>query len=176
MKIRITDLPIEGLKITDSLCAESLQNRLNADDQEQFLILNAPAVNLVASPLGSSGAQIQGDISVEFKQKCSLCLDLAPRTIKLPINLQIRIKPKDSTDVFEDDIGIVYIEEESIELSDVLEETILLSIDIFWHPEFESKNKNCSICKKTKESLGLMENNQKATFKDLIETVSKKLN
>jgi uncharacterized metal-binding protein YceD (DUF177 family) len=173
MKVRITDLPLEGLNIQEPLNIESLNARLQDDQKSPFSVLEAPIANIRILPLGQDGAQVSGFITASYKQECSLCLEPADRNVKLPVEFQIRIKPTDadSSQDFEDDVGMVFIEDETAILDETLEEIFILSLDLFWHPSFnkdKDSKERCAICKKTREQIGIADAAPKSTLADLL--------
>lgn len=179
MKIRITDLPLDGLNIQEKLNLESLISRLNEQKSSPFNVFEAPEAHLRLLALGQDGAQVSGFITASYKQECSLCLDPANRNVKLPVEFQIRIKPTESdrTQDFEDDVGIVFVEDENVTLDDTLEEIFILSLDLFWRPSFAQGvdfKERCSICAKTREEIGIADAAAKSTLADILSKSTRK--
>jgi hypothetical protein len=54
----------------------------------------------------------------------------------------------------------------------MIEEEIILTLSIFWHPEFT--NEKCSSCSRTKASLGVTEKSDGLSLGDLMTAAAKK--
>lgn len=169
MKIRITDIPAEGLKVQDTLPLEELNSRMNEGSNTEFNFLSAPLVKLEVHRAGE-GAEVEGSVSAEFSQGCSLCLDSLPRSSVVPVSFQLRQRKGERGE--EDDIGMIYYDGDSVDLQEAIEECLILSLSLFWHPEFiEDK---CTQCKRSRKDLGLGKPNEKLTLGNLIQQASKK--
>lgn len=150
MKVRIKDIPAEGLKVTDNLPLDELNARMNEGSSTEFTFLKPPAVRLLISKVGES-AEVEGEVSAEYSQGCSLCLESLPRIASVPISFQLRQRRGERGE--EDDIGMIYYDGDSVDLREVVEECLILSLSLFWHPEFNGDS--CSQCNRTRKDLGL---------------------
>ena len=167
MKIRINDLPEKGLNAAEIIDQKGINVRLQDPENNQFQFIVPLSCTVTATPLGKAGAQIKGTVESKYTQGCSLCLENVPRDLHHTFEFQLRKKREG--EMVEDDVGIFYFAGDNVELDSIIEEEIILSLSIFWHPEFESKK--CSVCKKDKSTLGVQETDDKPTLGDLLKLV-----
>lgn len=149
MKIRISDIPAEGLNINDTIPLEPLNARLQAGEQCDISFLEAPRVNLTVHR-NPGGAQTSGTIKSRYSQPCSLCLDEVGRDIEIGFDYILQHKNPGDADTTEDsldDVGIIFFEGEHIELDDSIQESLILALSRFWHPPLKPDG-SCSICHK----------------------------
>lgn len=149
MKIRISDIPAEGLNINDTIALEPLNARLQAGEPCDIYFLQAPRVSLMVRR-NPGGAQTSGTISSRYKQPCSLCLDEVERDIEISFDYILQHKSPatdDPTGGSLDDVGIIFFEGEHVDLEDSIQESLILSLSRFWHPPLKPDG-SCSICHK----------------------------
>lgn len=172
MKVRITDIPYEGLAVEADLPLKALNARLSEGEggNEGFEFLSAPRVSLRVFKT-SHGGEVKGKVTGKYTQTCSLCLDGIERALDLDTHFVVRQRPEgaspDSPD-FCDDVGIFYFDGEHVDLEDILQEIIMLSFDMYWHPPLDEK-KTCTLCRKEFNELKAEEEEQKpSTFSELL--------
>jgi uncharacterized metal-binding protein YceD (DUF177 family) len=153
MKIRISDIGPAGLKVNDNIPLEPLNKRMNEAKSNDILFTQKPEVEVLVHKT-PNGAQVKGNAKVKYTQPCSLCIKELERELDVPINyiFQRRTpielsKSKDGEDNYLDDIGICYFSGEHIELEELVQESLILSLDHFYKPERNEKNE-CKICGK----------------------------
>ncbi len=156
MKIKIRDIGPNGLNVNDHIALEPLNVRMNEAKSNDIIFTSDPEVeiNVRKTP---NGAEIKGVASAKFNQPCSLCIKELDRTIKAELNFvfqrrssQAVIRAKDKNfddDFYQDDIGITYFDGEFLELENLIQECIILSLDPYYRP-VQDENKNCTICGK----------------------------
>ena len=147
MRIRVSDIPYSGLKVADSLSLEALNARMQEGQGSDIIFTSAPKVNLTIFKT-DSGAECKGKVISSYTQACSLCLKELPKPLELDANFifkRINTKPSED-DLPEDEIGINYFAGDHIELEDMIQESLILSLSLYWHPPTDSSG-NCSECK-----------------------------
>ena len=166
MKVRMSDIPPQGLPISATMSLEALNTRMNEGRNNDITFTQAPKVELtVFKALG--GGEAKGTITAKYRRPCGLCSDELeqPLTIRADFIIKDRPTPKRSRDddhdqkdkqvgavgddgEFADDVGIFFYEGDNFELEEPLQELLILSLSPFWHPERDKKTGNCSLCGK----------------------------
>lgn len=150
MRIRIRDISPSGLKISDSISLESLNNRMAEGKSSDIVFISAPQAELLVTKT-MSGAQVQGKVYANYTQCCGACPEIVGRLASADIGIIFQERPlQDSGDdgvEYEDDIGLVYFEGDHIELEELLQEALILTLDPYWRPDCDN-NGVCSYCKK----------------------------
>lgn len=164
MKVRIVDISPKGLHVTEELPLEPLNERMRQGKSQGVIFTAAPRVD--ATIFGNtSGAELKGTITSKYRQECSLCLEEKERTVTINTHFHLKQKPEGSE--IEDDIGIVYYEGEHADLDEVLQEELILSLSLYWHPPFDN-DERCKECLKRRSELGLASQKTGATLGDLL--------
>lgn len=144
IKVRISTLPSKGHTIASTLDLESLNQRMRECQTNDIEFTVAPSfeITLRKAPFG---AEAYGHIEAQFTQNCSRCLDPRPRKISLQCNAVIKERPQ--PDSVEDDISLIFSDNDYIDLSNHLEEMLILKIDSFWSPPLntQAKCKDCGL-------------------------------
>ncbi|MBX7137735.1 MAG: YceD family protein [Oligoflexia bacterium] len=147
MKIRIADIGPEGLAIDDTLDFEALNQRMQEGHETDIRFTAAPKVSLHVTRT-PSGADTKGKIKGTFTQGCSLCARDVPRHIEVSADYvlqQIHSKEFGQSPESLDDIGIVFFEGDGLDLRDTLEQSLILAMDQFWHPQL-NQDGSCVHC------------------------------
>ncbi len=150
LRVRISDIPPRGLEVKHTLPLDPLNVRLMEGSGSDILFTQPPYVELLVQKT-LTGAEAKGGVRTAYSQPCSLCLDKLPRPAEIPLDLIFKkismheIKSADDANEFEDDIGVSYFAGDHIELEELIQEIIILSLDIFWHPPRDKKG-NCETC------------------------------
>jgi len=147
MLIRITDIPASGLKINETMDLEPLNLRLQEGKPTEIRFTAPPQVNLVIHRT-SSGAEVTGKLRAKLIQPCSRCVAELERELELEINYTLQqLTPRSSpiTDETDQDIGMVYFDGEHVELDETLQESLILGLDLFWHPPLRADG-SCTQC------------------------------
>lgn len=137
MKIRVTDLPPSGATIESDLSVENLNARMNEAKGNDIRFLSAPQLSLHLRP-EKGGVEVRGTVDSSYAQPCSRCLE----EVRTPLHsdIQLTLKPKQSrpgvdrmttSAEWADDVGIVYFDGEHIDLEDVIQECLILSLSPF---------------------------------------------
>ena len=159
MKVRITDIGPRGLKVNDNIPLEPLNARMNLSRNNDIVFTTSPAADLLVHQT-PFGAQVKGSVKASYKQPCSLCILELDRDTEVeidyvfqrrnpvPINKSSKSKHDDiEEEDLEDDVGICYFQGEHIELEELLQESLILSIDQYYRPKEDEKG-DCSVCGK----------------------------
>jgi hypothetical protein len=172
MKVRIADIPPQGLPISATMSLEALNTRMNEARNNDIVFTSAPKVTLtIFKALG--GAESKGTVKTTYRRPCGLCLDELDRELTIKADFIIKDKPptkrpreleratkntgatkeKESEPIlddgeFADDVGIFFYEGDNFELEGPLQELLILALPAFWHPHREKVSGNCSHCGK----------------------------
>lgn len=150
MKVRLSDIPHSGLKVNDILPLDALNTRMSEGEHKDLVFTQAPQVELVVSRT-QSGAETKGIVRTKYRQACSRCLENMERDLEIAANFILQPKPdpeeiSDDVDAdYTDDVGIAYFEGEHIDLEDLLQEALILSLTLYWAPPCDQKG-NCTQC------------------------------
>ncbi len=160
MKIRIDDLPPEGLTINDSIPLEPLNARMSEGRYKNIVFITSPKVELTVHKTQEGGAETRGKISSRYKQDCGRCADILERDIEVDANFTLLNRPQEEPQHTEsdddeegetlakeyiDDVGLIYFEGETVDLEDMVQETLILALSPFWSPPCDDKG-DCSLC------------------------------
>ncbi len=144
MKVRVSDIPPEGLEIADILPLEALNARMAEGPGNDVFFCFPPQVRLHLFAR-KGGTEISGSITAKLEQPCTRCLE----TVSAQFNreIQLFLKPKEdrpgidrrmNSDEWEDDVGIVYFNGDTIDLEDILQESLILSVS-----PYDLKHESC---------------------------------
>jgi len=163
MKIRFGDLPWEGLKVDEVISLEGLNARLQEGSSHGIEFLAAPRVELTMRRT-QGGAEARGRVTGRFRQPCALCIEGIERHAEVPLNYTFKPRPEETAgalpeDEYTDDIGVVFFTGEHIELEGLVQEALILSFSIYWHPPIDPFGK-CSQCGLTAEQRGMADKEQ----------------
>lgn len=169
MKVRISDISPAGLLINETISLDSLNERMALGRSKEIVFTEAPHVSLVIRKT-ASGAETVGTVSSKYRQPCSLCLKEADREITAEANYILKPRPpveeRGPNDSFEDDVGIVYYDDDHVELEETLQEALILLLSIYWHPPLDKDGK-CTKCGCSTRDLGIESAPSKTTLGDL---------
>lgn len=151
MNIRISDLPYEGIEISDTIPLQALNARLQEGRETDIIFTTPPKVEIMAYRR-TEGAEIQGTVSTKYRQPCGRCVEEIERDLQVEANYILKPKPiglktktKDSDYV--GDIGIIYYEGDHLEIESVIQESLIISLSIYWSAPLDKSGK-CTICGK----------------------------
>lgn len=150
MKVRISDIPHTGLKVSDILPLDALNARMSTGRGNDIVFTVAPQVDLLINKT-QSGAETKGLVKTKYRQQCARCLEDFEKPLEISADLTLHHKPsalelpENVEATFTDDVGIAYFEGDSIDLEDILQEMLILSLSLYWAPECDKEGK-CSWC------------------------------
>lgn len=151
MRIRVSDLRPEGLKVNDDIPLDALNQRMNEAASNDIVFTSPPSVELTVHKT-PQGAQVKGTAAARYKQPCSLCLEELERETKVKIEYVFQRKSPlelarrdDDANNFYDDVGICYFSGEHIELEELIQESLILSMTPFFRPPQNEKGE-CVAC------------------------------
>ncbi len=132
-KVRVSDIPQEGLSLVFELSLDLLSKRINEPlNISSESSLSQPAVIFskpvpVRLDLRSDGQTVEmsGNMTSEYKTLCGRCGEEARKCLDIPVDLIF--KPKRNNNDF-DDIGYVVYQGEVLDCTEALEELLILSI------------------------------------------------
>lgn len=129
------------------------------------------------------GAETRGSVNARYRQPCSRCIEGIERDIAIEANLIFKAKPADlanrppgeEDEDYIDDVGISYFEGEHIDLESILQETLILSLSIYWHPPVDRTGK-CTVCSLfyNDTSLGKGSPERRTTLGELMQAAARK--
>lgn len=138
MKVRVPDIPVEGLAVDFEVDARHLARRIEQVEQARSGpgSVSGPHYEITASPqvnarLVREGSVVhfRADTDVTFKTVCSRCAEETETVVDVPI--QLRLKPKSQRAVIgadDEELDFGIYEGEEIDCSDVAEEYIVLAL------------------------------------------------
>ena len=151
MKIRISDIPPRGLKVNDTLPLDGLNHRMRQGQDQDIIFLADPEVELTIFKT-PGGANARGFVRTRYRQSCSRCLEPVERDLEVEVSLVLQhTAERDSRNAASseepalEDIGIVFFDQETVDLEDVLQENLILALCRFWHPPLKADG-SCSLC------------------------------
>lgn len=182
MKIRISDITHDGLTVQETISLANLNTRMREGSDHGIEFIAPPLVNLVVFKT-PQGAETRGKVTSRYRQPCSLCVEGVERDIEVETNFIFKAKPADlanrpegeEDEDYIDDVGISYFEGEHIELESIVQETLILSLSIYWHPPVD-KLGNCQVCGKKYECAQsvVTDDDKPPTLGQLIKLAAKK--
>jgi uncharacterized metal-binding protein YceD (DUF177 family) len=153
MKITISSISKDGLKVKDFMQLDSLNTRLAAGRSNEIVFTEPPVVDVMFN-VTCGGVEAKGQLKTRYKQLCPLCLDSVQQDLDLDINMIFTKKPdaipgtsSAIDEKYEDDVGIYYYQGDQIDFEDPLQEAIILSLRLYWRPPVD-QNGLCKLCGK----------------------------
>jgi uncharacterized metal-binding protein YceD (DUF177 family) len=135
--IRLSDIPAQGIEITEVLSLELINNRMNEAPGNDIHFTDPPSFQLKIAP-NKGGLILAGTLGAKYSQPCGRCLETVTREISS--TLKLTLKPKNERpgvdretlkEEWLDGVGIVYFHGEHIDLEDILQENLILAISPF---------------------------------------------
>lgn len=173
MKIRVSDIGPDGLKIQDTISSESLNKRMSEGRSNDIIFLKDPLVDVVVHKT-ASGASTKGRITTRYKQPCSLCADEIDRELEIEGNFLFQrrsidenARREDKDDAFFDDIGVNYFTGDHIDLEDIIQESLILSLTPYLRPPLLADG-SCAFCYKKPTLSQTSEDSPKPSFGQLL--------
>lgn len=135
MQIRVTDLPAEGLQVTDRIDSRQLPDLVALQENTACVFKGPLTVKLRVSPTAGM-FQVEGHIRGTASLTCSRCLALADT----PLNATFRLSftrtipgndtddPSETHELQVEELGVVLFEGDTIDFRDVLQEQVILAI------------------------------------------------
>ncbi len=146
LTIRLSDLGQTGLVINETLNLSDLNDRMQASPQNDITFEIEPSVALVVTKL-PGGAEAKGSISTSYQQPCGRCLDQLSKPLSVKFSYQL--KPHENAVNPElDDQGLIFYTGEHVDLTEHLQEKLILALTPYNLPECDSQGR-CLECKKT---------------------------
>ncbi|RMG39536.1 MAG: DUF177 domain-containing protein [Candidatus Dadabacteria bacterium] len=149
MKIRISSIPPEGLKISDTLSLEALNRRMMEGRDNDILFTLEPRVDLEITR-NVDGAESCGSVTSTYIQPCALCAEPVEQQLTVRADYIFKHRPDfiQDNDEYSDDIGLIYYNGDHIDLEEILQESIILALRFYLKPPRKDDG-SCKICGKT---------------------------
>ncbi len=144
--IRVSDVPQRGLPLLGSLSKERLNARLAlAEGNDITMLTDSPFELLVTRQLG--GGEVHGHVHITFQQGCARCLKNVEQ--KRQVAVRYLLKEQSEGDAAEtplvDDVGVHCYTQDKVDLENLLQEEIILSMDPYFSPAIDERGK-CELC------------------------------
>lgn len=155
MKVRISDISPQGLELKDTLSHEQLNNRMTEGRGNDIVFTASPKAELhISRTIG--GAEVTGKVYGTVRQPCATCSREVEHAVEAPIALMAKERPPtqrrrgerpsaEDQELYSDDVGIMFFEGEHVELEEVIQEALILSLSPFWRPECDQSG-SCVEC------------------------------
>jgi uncharacterized protein len=151
-KVRVSDIPHEGLSLSFELAVDSVSERVNApldaisEDSvplPMYLFLKPLPVQINLFSEGQT-VEMKGEVNGDFQTLCSRCGESARSNVKVPISVILKPK-KNNGDV--DDLGYILYSGEVLDCADIIEELLILDIPyaVYCSPECKGLCPDCGI-------------------------------
>lgn len=135
MQIRVTDLPAEGVQVTDRIDPRQLPGLVALEENDTCVFKGPLTVRLRVIP-NAGMFQAEGHIRGTASLTCSRCLALADTPLNNAFMLSFaRTIPGDDTDsrsetheLQAEELGVVLFEGDDIDFRDVLQEQVIMAI------------------------------------------------
>ena len=174
MRVRVSDIGPNGLKVNDTISLEALNARMQEGSQNDIVFVTAPQLDLtIFSSL--HGADVKGTVKARYRQPCSLCILGIERETEVVADWvfkQQNTEPETDADTeietLMDDVGLCYFTGEHIDLENIVQESLILSLSQYWRPP-QCADTSCTVCgKKTSDFLSSEKNTKVVSFGALI--------
>jgi uncharacterized metal-binding protein YceD (DUF177 family) len=170
VKVRISTIPPEGIAINATVALDSLNARMNEGRDNDISFTNAPYITCIIKLIGG-GAELSGNVCATVLQPCSLCSKLIEREIEAPLNFVLRPGSTDNSDHLDgsylDDVGMVFYENDYLDLENLAQESLILSLSPFWRPS-EDCNGACAVCGKQLNKIADVKKETRQSFAQLL--------
>ncbi|MCO6431137.1 MAG: DUF177 domain-containing protein [Deltaproteobacteria bacterium] len=173
MKIRISDLGPDGLKASGTIPVGNLNARMSEGRGTDITFISDPQISVHVQRT-VSGAYTKGTIKARVKQPCARCIEEKEHEIELPADFVFQHRTLEEnteyggeTDTYFDDVGVNYFSGEHIDLEDVVQESLILSLSPYWRPP-EDRNHACTLCGKKVEPIRYEEKAAANSFGQLL--------
>lgn len=143
MRIKLSTLPKEGLQIKEHLNQEQINSRMSSSSHNDVRFTSSPLIDLHLQTR-TFGAEGNGTITAQFEQECSRCQEYRARELKVTCSFLVQERP--SPDAVEEDLHLVYSDDDQLSLTEFCEENLILNIEPFWSPPL-NRDGACSECK-----------------------------
>ena len=153
MKVRISDLSAAGLKISEDIPLDALNARMAEGAGNDIIFTAAPHVEIHVTP-SAHGADTKGTVKTKYRQPCSMCAKELDRELEIAANFTLKRRPEESdpdAPEYADDIGISYFSGDHVELEELIQEALILSLSRYWRPP-QNKDGSCQVCGKKAEA------------------------
>ena len=173
MRIRVSDIGADGLEVRGTISLESLNQRMNEGSTNDISFLRDPRVDIKVHRT-ISGVCTSGKVRTRYKQPCALCVDELEKDLEIEANFVFQHRSLDETtqyhgetDSYFDDIGVNFYTGDHIDLEDLIQESLILSLTPYLRPP-RLADGTCSVCNKKPELCKRKEENSTFTLAQLL--------
>lgn len=145
--VQLTSLPPTGLAVETTLDASGLNARLKEGRPTDIVFTGPAQVKFVVTP-SIDGFLARGSIKAPYTQCCGRCDDRLPREVETAVNIVLKPRPAGTPmhdRDFAEDIGLSFYSGDSVDMTPLLEELLILQLSFFWHPP-DLASGACSTC------------------------------
>jgi uncharacterized metal-binding protein YceD (DUF177 family) len=143
MRIKLSTLPKGGTLINDTLNKNDLNDQMNASFQNDVRFISDVGFSLQLTPR-AFGAEGKGSIEASFEQQCARCQEYRCREKKVDLSFIAQARP--NPDAIEDDLNLVYCDDDQINIGEYCQEMLIINIETFWSPPRKDNENTCSLC------------------------------
>lgn len=149
LKIRSATLAEHGLDLNEKLSVEQLNARMeqapdSAANKVQFADPISVRLHVEKVPYGMT---VKGEVGALCTQTCGRCAESVSRPYSCPVDHVFKHHTNPNIPMPEEDIGVSFFTEDPVELGDMVEETLVLGISPYWHPDDDPQG-ICTHCKR----------------------------
>lgn len=135
MQIRVTDLPAEGVQVTDRIDSRQLPDLVTLQENDTCVFRGPLTVKLRIIPTAEM-FQVEGHIRGTASLTCSRCLVPADTPLSTTFRLSFTRTisgndmddPSETHELQAEELGVVLFEGDTIEFRDVLQEQVIMAI------------------------------------------------
>ncbi|MCB0318615.1 MAG: DUF177 domain-containing protein [Bdellovibrionales bacterium] len=146
-QIRIKDIsPERPLQYDQELALDSLNARMNEGVENDIFFTVPPKIEIKISKT-TGGARLVGKVTSAFTQPCGRCADELERKIEIPMDYMLKPLDSGNPDELDGEPGVLYFQDDQLDLEDLVQETLILAMSAYWLPEKDESGK-CKLCHK----------------------------
>ena len=145
MRVRISDIPHDGLSVDALLPVDHLNQRMGEGRNNDIVFLEDPKVEALITRT-RTGATFKGELTTSYKQPCARCTDEQEQQLSVTANLVFHELLGDEAEP-DADVGVYFYRDGAIELEEIIQEQLILELEPFWYPK-ECENGDCETCGK----------------------------
>ena len=147
MKIRLSDFASSSHSFSVEITQEKLAQAINSTEISPL----SPLTGTLTGSFASDGAMLSGTLNLKISQLCGRCVEPKERHVAVIVDAYLRRIPPEKDHEhdgrYEDDVGVFFVKDDFIDISPILEELTVMSLEPYWSPSLV--NHSCKLCKKT---------------------------
>lgn len=144
--INLSTIKEAGLLIDTDLNLKSLNERVSPEGKSEIYFKEAPKAKIEIRSIGKTDDfELSATLSFSYMQCCGRCSEFKEQAGERKCSILLQKRNAENKDQ-EDDVGVIYYKEPEINVEDILQEEVILSIHPFLIPETDTQEK-CKLCK-----------------------------